>query len=175
MNIRESVEHDKKLIKKVHKNAFDESEGDIVSQLAMDILEDKTTLPILSLVAEQDNKIIGNVIFSAVEIKGGEDVSAYILAPLAVIKFMQRKGIGTLLINKGLEMLKERGAEIVLVYGDPNYYKHTGFKANHHLEPPHPLQYPKEAWMAQELVEGIISKTTGLVQCVSALNSPKLW
>ena len=117
---------DKKPIRKVHENAFDQSEGETVSQLAIDLLEDKTALPILSLVAERDNEIIGNIIFSSVNIAGVEGVSAYILAPLAVTRFAQRSGIGTQLINKGLETLKERGAEIVIVYGDPNSSKHPG-------------------------------------------------
>ena len=175
MKIRESVENDIKSIRKVHLNAFDQPEGETVSQLAIDLLEDKAALPILSLVAEQDDEIIGNVIFSSVNIEGAEGVSAFILAPLAVTRFAQRKGIGTLLINKGLETLKERGAEIVLVYGDPNYYMRTGFKADHNLKPPYKLKYPEEAWMAQELVEGILSKTQGMVQCASSLNSPELW
>jgi len=175
MKIRESVENDKKRIRKVHQNAFDQSEREVVSQLAIDLLEDKTALPILSLVAEQDNEIIGNVIFSSVSIEGVDGVSAYILAPLAVAKSVQRKGIGTQLINKGLETLKERGAEIVLVYGDPNSYMRTGFMAGHNLKPPHKLEYPEEAWMAQELVESILTKTQGIVQCASSLNSPELW
>jgi len=175
VKIRESVENDKKSIRKVHLNAFGQSEGESVSQLAIDLLEDKTALPILSLVAEQDNEIIGNVIFSSVNIEGVEGVSVYILAPLAVSKFAQKKGIGTLLINTGLETLKQRGAEIVIVYGDPNYYMRTGFKAGHKLKPPYKLAYPEEAWMAQEIVEGILSKTHGIVRCAKSLSSPEYW
>jgi len=175
VQIRESVERDKDTIRKVHQNAFGQLEGKAVSQLAIDLLEDKTAQPILSLVAEQNNEIIGNIIFSSVNIEGVEEVSAYILAPLAVTRPVQRSGIGTQLINKGLETLKERGAKIVLVYGDPNYYMRTGFKADHKLKPPHKLKYPEEAWMAQELVEGILNKTKGMVQCASSLNSPEYW
>ena len=175
MKIRELVEGDKILIRKIHRNAFDESEGESVSQLAIELLEDKTALPILSLVAEQDNDIIGNIIFSSVSIEGAENVSAYILAPLAVASFAQRNGTGTLLINAGLEILKERGAELVLVYGDPNYYMRTGFNAGHNLKPPHKLQYPEETWMAQELVEGILTKTQGTVRCAMSLSSPEYW
>jgi len=175
VKIRESVENDKKPISKVHQNAFDQSEGETISQLAIDLLEDKSVLSVLSLVAEQDNEIIGNVIFSPVKIEGAEGVSAYILAPLAVTRLMQRCGTGTQLINKGLEILKERGAEIVLVYGDPDYYTRTGFTAGHNLKPPHKLIYPEEAWMAQELVEGTLSKTQGTVQCATPLNSPEYW
>ena len=175
MKIRESVENDKKSIREVHLNAFDSSEGESVAQLAIDLLEDKTALPILSLVAEQDNEIMGNIIFSSVNIEGFEGVSAYILSPLAVTKFAQKKGIGTRLINKGLEMLKERGAEIVLVYGDPNYYRRTGFKAGHNIKPLYKLKYPEEAWMAQELVENSLTKTQGTVQCAMPLSSPEHW
>lgn len=175
MKIRESIDSDKKFIRKVHQNAFGQSEGESVSQLAIDLLADQTALPILSLVAEQDNEIIGNIIFSSVTIEGAEGISAYILAPLAVTWFAQRKGTGTLLINKGLETLKERGAEIVLVYGDPNYYMRTGFKAGHKLKPPHKLKYPEEAWMAQELVENILIKTQGTVRCAMSLNLPEYW
>jgi len=175
VNIRESVEDDKSSIRKIHLNAFDQSEGESISQLAIDLLEDKTALPILSLVAEQDSEIIGNIIFSSVNIEGIEEVSAYILAPLAVTRLAQGKGIGTQLINKGLEILKERGAEIVLVYGDPNYYMRTGFKAGHNLKPPYKLEYPEEAWMAQELVESVLTKTQGTVRCALSLSSPEYW
>ena len=112
MHIRESKVSDIDSIRLLHGNAFGEPEGEVVAQLAIDLLEDKTARPILSLVAEQDNEIIGNVIFSSVNIEDVVQVSAYILAPLAVAKFAQRKGIGTQLINKGLETLKDRGAEI---------------------------------------------------------------
>ena len=174
VKIRESVKDDKKSIRKAHLNAFGQCEGETVSQLAIDLLEDKTAQPILSLVAEQDNEIVGNVIFSSVNIEGCEGVCVYILAPLAVKKDNQRKGIGTKLITQGLECLKKRGAEIVLVYGDPNYYTRIGFNAEHNLEAPYHLKYP-EAWMAQELLEGALAKSQGIVRCASSLSSPEYW
>ena len=73
-----------------------------------------------------------------------------------------------------IETLKKRGAEIVLALGDPNYYTPTGFKAGHNLESPYNLEDP-EAWMAQELVEGVLAKTQGMVRCALSLNSPEHW
>ena len=75
--------------------------------------------------------------------------------PLAVTKDNQRKGICAKLINQGLESLRKRDAEIVLVLGDPNYYTRTGFKAGHNLKAPYKLEYPGE-WMVQGLVEGVL-------------------
>jgi putative acetyltransferase len=175
VKIRESVKIDKDVIRKVHQNAFGESEGEIVSQLAINILEDKSASPILSLVVEQSNKIIGNVIFSSVKIEDNDEkIRAYILAPLAVAKDTQGKGVGTALINQGLGILKERGANLVFVYGDPNYYKRTGFKAGHNLKPPYNLEYP-EAWMVKELTQGALAKAEGMVKCASSLNSQEYW
>ena len=175
MIIRESVENDKELIRRVHQYAFDQPEGETVSQLAIDLLEDKTALPLLSLVAELDKELVGNIIFSSVHITGNEGVSSYILAPLAVTKDHQGNGIGTKLITQGLETLRSRGARIVLVYDDPHYYMRTGFKACHNLKAPHKLEYPEESWMAQELEEGILASTHGMVQCASSLDSPEYW
>jgi len=174
VKIRESVANDKDAIQIVHQAAFGESEGETVSQLAIKLLEDKNAQSILSLVAEQNSEIIGNIIFSPVNIEGIKGVSAYILAPLAVTNKFQRKGIGTKLINQGIETLRNRGADIVLVYGDPSYYTRTGFKAGHNLEAPYKLDYP-EAWMAQELVKGVLTQTQGVARCALPLNSPELW
>ena len=174
MYIRESVENDKDAIRIVHIAAFGESDGETISQLAIELLEYKNAEPTLSLVAEQNNEIIGNIIFSPVKIEGIKGVSAYILAPLAVANDNQKKGIGTKLINQGIETLRNRGADIVLVYGDPNYYARTGFKAGHNLEAPYKLEYP-EAFLAQELVKGVLAKTQGMVRCALPLNSAELW
>ena len=174
MKIRESVKDDKTSIRAVHLNAFDQYEGKVVSQLAIDLLEDKTARPILSLVAQQDNEVVGNIIFSSVNIEGTEGVPVYILAPLAVKKDNQRKGIGTKLIDQGLESLSKRNAEIVLVYGDPNYYTRTGFTTEHNLKAPYQLQYP-EAWMAQGLVADVLARVQGVVRCASSLSSQDYW
>ncbi len=174
MNIRGSKTEDINSIQQVHENAFGESEGAVVAKLACEILQDKTAKPLLSLVAEDGTGIIGNIIFSSVKISGHDEVTTNILAPLAVIKKHQKQGLGTKLINHGLETLKKRGIEIVLVLGDPNYYSRTGFKAEHNIEPPYKLEYP-EAWQALELKSGAIKKIKGIAQCANSLNSSELW
>ena len=174
MNIRESKSEDLNSIRLVHEDAFGEPEGKVVAQLACDILADESAKPFLSLVVEEGGKIVGNIIFSPVKIKGNEELSAYILAPLAISKNCQQQGWGTKIIYHGLEALKKRGVDIVLVLGDPNYYTRTGFKAGHSIEPPYKLEYP-DAWMALELKPGIQAKAKGIAQCVSSLDSPEHW
>jgi putative acetyltransferase len=174
VQIRESTINDYDFIRKVHEDAFGEPEGKTVSRLAIDLLADKSALPLLSLVAINNETIIGHILFSAVKVDGIKTPEAYILCPLAVAKAFQGKGIGTSLINYGLGILKERGAEFILVLGDPDYYSRTGFHCCHELKAPYELEHP-EAWMALELTVGSLTKYKGLVQCADSLNSPIHW
>jgi putative acetyltransferase len=174
VKIRTSTIKDQESIRLVHLEAFGEPEGQTVSELAIDLLADKTANPILSLVAEQASEIVGHILFTSVKIDGAVSPGAYIMAPLAVAKHYQGDGIGTDLINQGLRILKEREAEFVLVYGDPKYYSRTGFIFGHDLKPPHKLEYP-EAWMAQELTEGAFRRIKGTVECAAVLNAPEHW
>ncbi len=175
MEIREAINSDKASIRAVHQDAFGPKEGSQLSQLAVDLMEDPTSDPTLSLVAEKGGRIVGNVIFTSAHVEGVHESHAFIMAPLAVLASEQAGGIGTQLIEKGLSTLRQRGARIVLVYGDPNYYKRTGFKAGHNLKAPHKLSYPIEAWMAQELVEGALDRAQGTIQCCKALDLPEYW
>ena len=81
-----------------------------------------------SLVAELGGKLIGYVRYSPVFLKSTYDVSGYILSPLAVSPEYQSQGVGSALINSGIDMLTKDGVGVLLVYGDPNYYQRFGFK-----------------------------------------------
>ncbi len=81
----------------------------------------------ISLVAEIDEKIVGHIAFSPITISDNT-TDCYGLGPVSVKPDFQKNGIGKALINKGLTLLKERGAKGCALVGDPNYYKHFGFK-----------------------------------------------
>lgn len=81
----------------------------------------------ISLVAEIDDKIVGHVAFSPIRISDNT-TDWYGLGPVSVLPDFQKKGIGAALINKGLSLLKESGAKGCALVGEPNYYKHFGFK-----------------------------------------------
>lgn len=174
MNIRKSESNELDAIHALHVDGFGEDEGEMIAQLACDILNDESAEPLLSLVAVEDEKIIGHIIFSTMKIEGNEEVSAYILAPLAVAKTNQKQGIGTQLIEKGLAELKARGGELVFVLGDPNYYGRMGFAAGHLISAPYDLEYP-EAWIAQELETDVLSKLKGVAKCCSSLMRWDYW
>ena len=117
---------------------------------------------LISLVGERGGCIAGHIMFSRMWISTQQGlVSAVALAPLAVLPEYQRKGIGSLLVQRGLESLQGRGEGIVIVVGHPAYYPRFGFstEAATSLESP----FPREAFMAMELSAGALEGIRGRV------------
>ena len=50
------------------------------------------------------------------------------LAPMAVQPEFQRKGVGSALVNRGLDELRSRSCPFVVVLGHPEYYPRFGFE-----------------------------------------------
>lgn len=95
----------------------------------------------ISLVAQVNNQIVGHIGFSKVTIND-EFHDWYGLAPVSVIPEFQKQGIGSKLINEGIERLKALNAKGCVVLGEPDYYGHFGFKANEQLILPNvPAEY----------------------------------
>lgn len=179
MEIRASRASDKTEIGQLHANAFGEKEGPEIATLAEELMTDGTARPVLSLVAVEDNRILGHILFSKAKITGTpQSVSARILAPLAVLPGDQGTGIGGRLIQAGLDRLRASGVELVFVLGHPDYYPRSGFVPAGALgfEAPYPI--PEEhagAWMVQALRNGVLGRVTGKIQCATALNRPEHW
>jgi len=117
---------------------------------------------LISLVAEVDRAIVGHIMFSRMWINTSSGlISAVALAPMAVLPAHQRKGVGSLLVRRGLELLRGRGEAIVIVVGHPGYYPRFGFSTAlaQSLESP----FPREAFMALELCAGALDGIQGSV------------
>jgi predicted N-acetyltransferase YhbS len=177
--IRASREADREAIVALHMAAFGEAEGEEVSALANDLLDDPTAMPLLSLVAEQNGQIIGHVHFSAVRVLGDEEgVPGRILAPLAVAPTAQGRGIGSELTLDGLERLRAESVRLVFVLGHPGYYPKFGFQPAGALglDAPYPIEEKNaDAWMVQELHPGFLGRVKGTVQCAATLMAPEHW
>lgn len=93
-------------------------------------------------------------------------ISAAALAPMAVLPDHQRRGIGERLIRHGLDLLRKRGEQIVIVLGHPDYYPRFGFSSEkaRFLESP----FPPDAFMAMELSPGGLDGIRGRVRYPTA-------
>jgi predicted N-acetyltransferase YhbS len=80
----------------------------------------------LSLVAECEGKLVGHVAISAVTTSAGDE-GWYGIGPLSVIPAFQRQGVGSLLLQEGLPIMRERGARGCVLVGDPAFYGRLGF------------------------------------------------
>jgi putative acetyltransferase len=86
-------------------------------------------IPELSLVAEENNHIVGHALFSKAAVNDGEmNHEVIILAPIAVMPVHQKRGIGAELIQEGLKRSTELGYGFVFLIGHPTYYPKFGFE-----------------------------------------------
>jgi putative acetyltransferase len=123
VTIRQEQEGDIEEVRKLNEMAFDgPAEARVVDKLRQ-ICDD-----CLSMVAVEDDKIVGHIMFSPATIENGKNVIRGMgLAPIAVLPNRQRKGIGSALIERGLALLREKGYPFVIVLGHPDYYPRFGF------------------------------------------------
>ena len=162
MIIRPETQADIEDIFLVNKLAFSgrDAEGRLVDAIRMT----EHFIPELSLVAEQDGRIVGHILFSRIQVVSPRrQLDALALAPMAVLPDYQGRGIGSALVQQGLEECRRLGHAVVIVLGHPGFYPRFGFSAEqaHSLECPFGPAGP--AWMALELVPGALQGVSGKV------------
>ena len=118
-----------------------------------------------SLVAVEKEQIVAHIAFSAVVIESAHATANVVaLAPLAVLPTHQRRGIGSVLVQRGLTQCRQLGHHAVLVLGEPAFYQRFGFvKASLHGIWC-PFDAPDEAFMAAELFPGALAGHSGSVK-----------
>ena len=176
MRIEQAAEADLQDVLFVERLAFGRDEE---AELVRDLLDDPSARPLLSLLAREDGRPVGHVLFTAARLEELPDAaSVAILAPLAVVPDAQRRGVGSRLIARGLQILSGRGVDLVFVLGHPGYYPRHGFEPAGRLGFAAPFPIPGEdadAWMVQALRPGVIGAVRGTVGCADSLNKPELW
>ncbi len=150
MIIRPETPGDYMGVARVNVAAFDEENE---AQLIELIRQSDLYVPELSLVAVEDDVVVGHVMFSYVTLATPSgDVPILDLAPLAVHPDHQNRGFGTALTEHGLDLVEEQGEPLVLVEGIPTYYPRFGFEraSLHGITPPSP-KIPGDAFMVKLL------------------------
>lgn len=167
IEIRSEAPGDEASINALNRLAFGgPGEWQIVARLR------KAKLIALSLVAEENGRITGHILFSWLPVTlDGREVAAVALAPMAVHPDLQRQGIGSLLVREGLKRLPALGATAVIVLGHPDFYPRFGFSAPMAQKLASP--FAGEAFMALELEPGALQGKNGKVTYPAAfgLNS----
>lgn len=127
--VRRETPADVSAIHAVHAAAFaDADRPDVVPVEAglVDALRaDDAWLPALSLVAEQDGRVVGHVVCTRGHIA---DVPALALGPLGVLPELQRRGVGSALVHAVLDAADALGEPAVVLLGHREYYPRFGFE-----------------------------------------------
>ena len=110
----------------------------------------------VSLVAVQDEAIVGHIAISPVRIAGA--AGWFGLGPLSVRPACQGRGIGGALIEAALDRLKRQAAAGCVVLGDPGYYGRFGFVHRPGLSYPDiPPPYLQALSFGRAMPEGEVS------------------
>ncbi len=151
-----------------------QSEGILIGTLAYELITQTEEKDLRGFVATEAEKIVACIFFSRLTFES--DIRAFILSPVAVHTEYQGKGIGQQLIRYGIEQMKAEGVQLLMTYGNPNYYVKVGFHPVQEDVIPAPLRlaYP-EGWLAQSLVSPSVQPIPGASSCVKALSKPEYW
>lgn len=127
--------------------------GEVVADLVDDLRRLVVDDDGLSLVAEQEGSVVGHAMFTPSLLDAPRRlVTVQVLSPVGVLPEAQRRGIGSALIRRGLELLEARAVPVVFLEGSPEYYPRFGFEpgADHGFRKPS-LRIPDPAFMALRL------------------------
>lgn len=155
-------------IRQVVTDAFGQSNE---AELIEVIRNSPNFIPELSIVAKEDENVLGHILFSPIIIEApGQCVDAIALAPLAVTPTRQRQGIGSQLVEVGLSKCRDRGHSIVVVLGHSSYYQRFGFQTASKFGVQAPFPVPDEAFMIIELKPGALKNVSGTVRYPAHFN-----
>ena len=166
VRIRDERPGDVDAVRAVNRAAFETSEeADLVDALR------RAASPLISLVAEAGDAVVGHIMFSPVTLAGADALTLMGLAPMAVLPARQRQGIGSRLVSAGLERCREANAAAVVVLGHAEYYPRFGFIPASRLSLRSEYDVPDDVFMVCELQPGRLQGRAGTIRYHAAFGS----
>lgn len=147
-------------------NAFSNmAESDHTEQFLVERLRNSPDfVPELSIVAETEGKIVGYILLSKIKIENKDsEFQSLALAPVAVLKDFQKKGIGSALIHYAHEKAEELGFSSIILLGHEKYYPRFGYQKASLFHIKLPFDVPDENCMAIELKKDALKNLSGTV------------
>ncbi len=125
-------------------------------------------IPDLDFVMEEENRIIGHVMFSKAELilPNGLHKPSWTFGPISIHPDYKRKGYGLQMLRFALEKAREMGIGFLCMEGNIDFYSHAGFCLAsrfriHYHDVPDNEDVP--FFLAQELIPGWL-KANGIVE-----------
>ena len=160
--------------KKVFTKSESTKEGNIVGNLSYKLAKLIDEENIIGIEGKINNKIVAYIFLTKLYFK--EDYLVYLLAPVAVDNNYQKKGLGQKIIQFALRYLKKQNADILMTYGDPNYYSKSGFKKTKVTLIPAPYKLSQPiGWLVNKISSKRSIKLISKPKCVLPFRDKKLW
>ncbi|MFC0507177.1 GNAT family N-acetyltransferase [Micromonospora costi] len=108
-------------------------------------------IPELAMVAEYGGEVVGYALLTRVRVKSDGDPTpapALALGPVGVAPHRQRVGHGTAVVQAALDAATELGERLVVVLGNPAYYRRFGFGRADRMGLTSPWSGLGEPWQA---------------------------
>jgi putative acetyltransferase len=157
--IRPESPDDVLAIRDVHLKAFETG----LEATLVDALREQAE-PIVSLVADGGNLVVGHILFSPVTLSSQPGLPIMGLAPMAVIPARQRQGIGSDLVRAGIDVCRDAGCVAVVVLGHAEYYPRFGFMPASRFGLTSEYDVPDDVFMAMELSAGVLRGNAGTIR-----------
>jgi len=159
IEIRSERPEDALAVREVNERAF----GRVAEARLVDMLR-AANKALVSLVAIDQNRVVGHILFSAVTVaEAPENFRGIGLAPMSVLPEFQNRGIGSRLVREGLEACRRQGYDVVVVLGHIEFYPRFGFlrAKDYRLDNEYDAA---DSFMVMELRAGALGKIRGLVK-----------
>lgn len=161
------------LILRSFREGTDYSDGTDIIALVEEIRDSEYYIPELSFVAELDGQVVGHFLFSRFPLSATREGGAYhpdagivMLAPVSVHADYLRQGVGSAMLTKGIERVREMGFKGITVEGNFNFYNKVGFRTSseYGIYPTSgiPMTEPR-CMMCQETYPGSLAGTGGYI------------
>jgi len=129
VEVREEQPAHQPAVRRLHAVAFGGEHGRVVADLVDELRRAATPRDALSLVALEADEVVGHVLFTRSLLDAPPRlVAVQVLSPLGVLPERQGQGIGSALVQRGLELMDVRGVPLVFLEGSPAYYARFGFE-----------------------------------------------
>ena len=167
IKIRKIAQEEQAEVYNLIKAAFETAkvkDGD-EQDFAQELRQGDNYIPEMDLVAEMNNKIAGQIMFTKTYVTRTDNskTEALLIAPISVLPEYRNLGIGSALIREGFRIAREMGYKAVFLCGDPVYYHRFGFKPTSAYGIRHILEFTEENVMVYELVDATLEGMDGTV------------
>ena len=146
----------------------DKKEHELVEALR----KSENYIPELSIVAKVDNKIVGYILCTEVNIINGEDTNkALAIAPFAVLPEYRNEKIGSKMIKRAFTKANKLGYKGIVVLGYKNIFEKYGFKPAWIYDVKAPFDVPEDNYMVKDIKKGYFDNVKGIVEYAEAFKN----